>query len=204
MTKFFKKKVKSKKGFSLVESICGVMILAVVCVGVLNSVAFSREMIYTNNAREKASDKAQLVADEIVASATGVDPSGGDAAVTFIVNKMNEIANTETPTGTPAKDIQTDDIGKVYYMKDGFVTPAVDDPDPKLIQYTLEPITSGTLEETKQKFTVDGVDLNVDVRKAVQAGWKIKIRVFYGKIGGEATYRTVDFDAFAAKSQVTD
>lgn len=203
MTKFFKKKLKSKKGFSLVESICGIMLLAVITVGVLNSVAFSREMIYTNNAREKASDKAQLVADEIVASATGVDPAGDDAAVSYIVNKMNEIANTENPIGT-VKDIQTDDIGKVYYMKDGFETPALNDPDPKLIQYTLEPVKTGSLEETKEKFKVDGVDLNVDVRKAVQVGWKIKVRVYYGKIGGEATYRTVDFDAFAAKNQVTE
>ena len=74
VTKYFKKLKKSKKGFTLVEAMCAIMIMAIVFVGILNAVAFSRQMVYTNNSREKASDRAQLVADEMISIATGFDP----------------------------------------------------------------------------------------------------------------------------------
>ena len=55
VTKYFKKLKKSKKGFTLVEAMCAIMIMAIVFVGILNAVSFSRQMVYTNNSREKAS-----------------------------------------------------------------------------------------------------------------------------------------------------
>ena len=88
------------------------MILAFVCAGVLSSVAYSREMIYSNNSREKASDKAQFISDEIIVAATGVDPAAPDGA-TLIATSMNSIANNAS-----ASDIQTESIGVVNFVSD--------------------------------------------------------------------------------------
>jgi len=189
--RYFSKKAQSKKGFTLVEAAASVMILAIVCAGVLNAVAFSREMVYSNNAREKASDKAQLVADEIVSAAMGEDPANPDT-LDAIKARVNEITNADNGT-TP--NVQAEAIGKVACVT-AFSEPTSDD---ELIQYTITPITAAVNEDTDIEVVVDKVKQKVTVHEAVVEGWDIHVRVYYKQIGAGGAYRVVDMDAFAPK-----
>lgn len=179
-----KRKAKSKKGFTLVEAVCGIMILAIVTVGVLNAVAFSREMVYTNNSREKASDKGQFVADELFIAATGVDPAD-TTGVSTIVGKMNAYAN--------ASDVQTESIGIVKNVS-AFSAPVDDN---EMIQYILTAVPGDTDIEFDTEEKVSGIMTKSTVHKAVRSGWDIQIRVYYRKVGGDDELKYVDISAFA-------
>jgi len=191
--KFLKRKLHSKKGMTLVETLCAVMVLAIVCVGVLNSVAFSREMVYTNNEREKASYKAQFVADEIISAATGMTPP--DDAGT-IVGKVEKIANS-----TGGDDIQNESIGSVENIGNGndFHEPIGDD---NFIQYKLIPVEEDTVSDTDIAVKVDGIDQVTTIHAVKQTGWDIIVRVYYKRVGGEDGYNFVEVNAFAAQTSV--
>lgn len=184
---FMMRKLHSKKGITLVETVCAIMILAIVCVGVLNAVAFSREMVYTNNSREKASDKAQLIADEIVTAAAGVDPSASDG-VTIIQSKVNSIANNAAAT-----DVQNSEIGNVKNVLN-FADPTSDD---EMIQYILTPVTDSTVVDTEMKVIVGGIERRTTTHDVKQPGWDIQVRVYFKRIGGQDEYRSVDVSAFS-------
>lgn len=190
---FFKKKVHSRRGFTLVEAVASVMILAIVCVGVLNAVAFSREMVFSNNEREKASDKAQLVADEIISAAMGQNPGDSDA-LNDIKAKVNAIANDSTSS---AANIQTDAIGKVKYVNT-FSTPTGTD---DIIQYTIVPVPEGTDIETDTDVKVSGIHQKATVHQCTVPGWDIQVRVYY-KMSGSGSYRVVDVSAYAPRDYV--
>lgn len=181
------RKLHSKKGITLVETVCAIMILAIVCVGVLNAVAFSREMVYTNNSREKASDKAQLIADEIVTAAAGVDPSASDG-VTIIQSKVNSIANNAAAT-----DVQNSEIGNVKNVLN-FADPTSDD---EMIQYILTPVTDSTVVDAEMKVIVGGIERRTTTHDVKQPGWDIQVRVYFKRIGGQDEYRSVDVSAFS-------
>lgn len=170
-----------------------VIILAIVCVGVLNAVAFSREMVYSNNSREKASDKAQLVADEIISAATGQNPEESTAADT-IENLVNAIANDSTSS---VANIQADSIGKVNRVT-AFAEPNNED---ELIQYILTPVTDDTDTEYETDVVVSGVKQGAKYHSTKVAGWDIQVRVYY-KMVGSAGYRVVDVSAFAPRDYV--
>lgn len=193
MTRWFSRKAHSKKGFTLVEAVASVMILAIVCVGVLNAVAFSREMVFSNNAREKASDKAQLVADEIISAAMGENPEDSTAPAS-IQAAVNAIAN-DSASGT--SNIQTASIGKVNCVT-AFTTPATED---DLIQYILTPVTDGTDVERDTDVKVSGINQKATVHDTKVVGWDIKVRVYY-KMVGSGDYRVVDVSAFAPREYV--
>lgn len=194
LSKIIKNKTRSKKGFTLVEAMCSVVILAIVTVGVLNAVAFSREMIYSNNNRDKASDKAQLVADEIVSAVTGVDPTLGEEAFVTIDNKVYAIANDSA-----GGDIQSRVIGNVIRVGE-FEAPDPDDSDPTLIQYILIPRETDEDNEVTEVVRVDGADAEINVVESMQSGWDIQVRVYYKQIGGSGNYKAVDVSAFAPVS----
>lgn len=175
--KYFSK--KSKKGFTLVEALCSVFVLAIVFVGVLNAVAFSRQMVFTNNAREKASYKGQLIADEIFATVTGISTDGSEdpvAAISAVVNDMDDPQNTDPDT------------------KIGTVTKVNKLTDPKncngksLIEYTIEAVNESYSDDT---------DGTVSVHNVTEQGWNITVRVFYKEVGAQDDYKCVDISAFA-------
>lgn len=197
LTNYIKRKSRSKKGMTLVETVCAIMVLAIVVVGVLNSVSFSREMVYTNNAREKASDKAQLVADEIQSAATGVDPgaSGGD---TIIEDKVNAIAN-EGVSG--AVNDQNEEIGTVTRVSElnAFhdpVSPSGDD----YIQYLITAITDEDETTTDTESIVGGYTRTSTVTTVMQPGWDITVRVYYKTVANDNNYKYVEVKAFSAKT----
>ena len=200
-SKYYGRKAHSKRGFTLVEAVCSIIIFAIVCVGVLNAVAFSREMVYSNNAREKASDKAQLIADEIVAAATGEDPEGAGNPEDNITNRVNQIVNN----GPTSSNIQTDVIGKVVKRSEsaGFKTP---DNDDECIQYIIKKVTDGT--DVSSDITVvvsrpSGLTTeHATIHQTKISGWDIKVRVYY-KAVGSGEWRVVEVSAFAPKDDVS-
>ncbi len=191
-SKYYSRKAKSKKGFTLVEAVASVIILAIVCVGVLNAVAFSREMVFSNNSREKASDKAQLVADEIVAAATGVDPSDPAGNPEGIIQSNVDAIANNAAAGTT--NIQTDAIGKVNRVA-AFSTPTNDN---ELVQYILTKVVDSTDVEHDTDVRVSGIHQKATVHDATLVGWDIKVRVYY-KMVGSGDYRVVDVSAFAPR-----
>ena len=187
-------KLHSKKGFTLVETVCAILIFAIVTVGVLNAVAFSREMIYSNNEREKASDKAQLLADEIISTATGKNPENADD-LTSIVTLVDAYAKQ---AADPAdNDVQIDAIGSAKYVSD--FTEPTDEAD--VVQYKIRAVTSDTDKEVKQTFTVEGRTQEVTLHETLRPGWEIEVRVYYKMIGG-TEWRSVDITAFAPRDMV--
>ena len=191
-SKYYSRKAKGKKGFTLVEAVASVIILAIVCVGVLNAVAFSREMVFSNNSREKASDKAQLVADEIVAAATGVDPSDPAGNPEGIIQSNVDAIANNAAAGTT--NIQTDAIGKVNRVA-AFSTPTNDN---ELVQYILTKVVDSTDVEHDTDVRVSGINQKATVHDATLVGWDIKVRVYY-KMVGSGDYRVVDVSAFAPR-----
>lgn len=185
LSKFLKNK-KSKKGFTLVEALASVMILALIFVGILNAVAFARQMIFTDNARDKASEKAQLISDEIIATAVGHDPAvtGEDLN---IVNEINQIANNTS-------DTQMTVIGEVTYMDLGFTDPAhfVKGADPE-IQYTITPVSSSES---------DGADGTITYKDVRQAGWNVTVRVYYQRVNKNDAFDCIEVSAFAPHSYI--
>ena len=196
INRYFNKKAQSKRGFTLVEAAASVMILAIVCAGVLNAVAFSREMVFSNNAREKASDKAQLVADEIISAAMGENPKDA-SALNVIVARVNDIT-TNSLEGTT--NIQADAIGVVTQV-DEFHEPANEN---ELIQYIITPVETAADVERDTDVTVNKIKQKVTVHDVVVEGWNINVRVYYKMIGSGGTYRVVDVSGFAPRDFAAD
>ena len=184
LSKFLKTK-KSKKGFTLVEALASVMILALVFVGILNAVAFARQMVFTDNVRDLASEKAQLISDEIIATAEGHDPTQA-AEIINIETEVSQIANN-------ASDTQTDLIGEATKVNT-FTDPAafVKGTTPE-IQYIITPVTDSVID------TDNGT---VSYKEVVQAGWNVKVRVYYQRINQNDAYDCVEVSAFAPHSYI--
>ena len=176
---------------------CSVIILAIVCVGVLNAVAFSREMIFSNNNREKASEKAQLVADEIIIALAGISPEDS-TALGQIDTKMNNIANDNT-----AADTQLSTIGKVIRRDkaDGFKPPSNDD---EMIQYIVDPVKADTDVATDIGVRIDGGSAVATIHTPSIPGWDITVRVYYKQVGNTGDYKVVEVSAFAPRDSVKE
>lgn len=191
MARYLKKK-KSKQGMTLVEVICAIFILAIVFVGVLNAVAFSREMVFSNNTREKASYKAQLVADEIFTLATGCDPEVMSEAelsskIDTVLNSGNDPQNNDTD--------ESGNIGIVKYVGSLSETSAFKAEGGAYIEYTIEKVTASDTDES---------DANGTYAKVGEKGWNITVRVFYHQINENSEYRCVDISVFAPLNYIAD
>ncbi len=176
---FLKRFNKSKKGFTLVEVLASIFVLTIVFMGVLCAVAFSRQMVFTNNNKEKASDQAQLVADEIITLVTGVENYGD--ATTKVDNYYR------TGAGAAAGTKMDRDIDEVTT----FAEPT-SSTSPK-IQYTITPAAPATATDTD----TDDAAGN-DYVETQQQGYNITVRVYYDKINGNGGYECVEINGFAA------
>lgn len=191
MYNYFTKK-KSKKGLTLVEVICAIFVLSIIFVGILNAVAFSRQMVFTNNSREKASFKAQLVADEIFATAAGKDPDSVEASA--LADTINAVLNNEEdPQNIDEENMAA--VGTVRYAGEGeesLSDPSdfVDDGD-CYVEYSIDPVKSSEVYEN------EGDEGLGKYNEVAQRGWNIKVRVFYREIGSNSDFRVVDLSIFA-------
>lgn len=190
MSNYFKKK-RSKKGLTLVEVICAIFVLAIVFVGVLNAVAFSRQMVFTNNAREKASFKGQLVSDEIFSTVSGSDPDS--VSIDEINAKIADVINNDADP----QNLDGDNMAAVGKVK---AVPSLSDPagfsadDDCYIEYLVTPIG-----------TADAVDNpSGDYTEAREKGWNITVRVFYNEISADSDFRCVDISIFAPFNYIKD
>lgn len=74
-------KLKSKRGVTLVEEICGVAVLVIVTGALLGSICLSQTTVAKNSVQENASAKAQEIADTVVtklSSSSASIPSTSD------------------------------------------------------------------------------------------------------------------------------
>lgn len=183
LSNYFRNKKTSKKGFTLVEAICSIIILAMVFAGVLNSVAFARQMVFTNNIRDKASDRGQLIADEMITVCTGYDPdvNPSDTINNAIVPQIKEIINNDD-------DPQVGSIGKVEHVASFTDLSSYDSSKPE-IEFTIEPVTEAY---------ADGTDTyGNDFKSAQEKGWNITIRIYYKSINGNRSWQATEISAFA-------
>lgn len=197
MSKYFKMK-KSKKGLTLVEILCAVFVLAIVFVGVLNAVAFSRQMVFTNNSKEKASFKGQLVADEIFSIVSGSDPD--TVSVEDISTKIADVVNNEEDPQNNAEDSRAA-VGKATYVGryDDLSDPASFTPvEDSYIEYAIEPIDASMVVDNAVN---DGTGQYTEAR---EKGWNITVRVFYHEISADSEYRFVDISVFAPFNYISD
>lgn len=174
----FTPKSKSKKGYTLVEALGACFVLMIVFTGVLNSVAFAQRLVYSNNSKEKASDTAQLVADELIVVARGSDDV--TAAQTKIA--ASKVFDTSDPQYAIIGDVQE--------------VVAFSEPDAAhgVIQYTLAYQNNST---TNVDITVGGA--NVQGSSVKQDGILINVRVYYKRFTNSSKYDCVDLVAFAPK-----
>lgn len=189
LSNYFHSKKKSKKGFTLVEAVCSVMILAIVFAGVLNSVAFARQMVFTDNVRDKASDRAQIVADEMITICTGKNPDDPNLASVLadIESEVNSIINN-------ADDPQYDNVGTVTLVSSLTGVDAYNPAYNPEIQVTVEPVS-----ETMSDAAIDGID----TKDTTQAGWNITLRIYYQAIGGHDNWQATEISAFAPYTYVS-
>jgi len=195
MSNFLKKR-KSKKGLTLVEVICAMFVIMIVFVGVLNAVAFSRQMVFSNNSRESASYKGQLVADEIFSLATGCDPDSISEAE--LSDKLKPILeNVNDPQNVEEDDKKI--VGVVTYA-DPLPDPSAFSPDAKnsYIQYKIKAIKES---DSKNEEVTEGSETHNDVR---EKGWDITVRVYYREISDNSPFRCVDYAIFAPFNSISD
>ncbi len=176
---FLKRFNKSKKGFTLVEVLASIFVLTIVFMGVLCAVAFSRQMVFTNNNKEKASDQAQLVADEIITLVTGV--ADIDTAKDNVEEYYDTGAGvrTESDAGTEIVEVTT------------FAEPT-SSTSPK-IQYTITPAAPSTPADANRTDAAGN-----EYVETQQQGYNITVRVYYDKINGNGGYECVEINGFAA------
>ncbi len=189
LSNYFHNKKKSKKGFTLVEAVCSVMILAIVFAGVLNSIAFARQMVFTDNVRDKASDRAQIVADELINVCTGKNPDDPDLTnvLASIENEVNDVINN-------ADDPQYDHVGNVTLVSSLTGVDAYNPAHNPEIQVTIEPVS-----ESMADVTVGGFDS----KETTQAGWNITLRIYYQAIGRQDHWQATEISAFAPYTYVS-
>lgn len=174
----FTPKSKSKKGYTLVEALGACIVLMIIFTGVLNSVAFAQRLVYSNNSKEKASDTAQLVADELIVIARGSDSV--DAA-------QEKIAESKV---FDESDPQFAIIGNVEEVDD-FSEP---DGTHGIIQYILT-----EQGDSKEDTELDVGGETVQGNSIKQCGVLINVRVYYKRFTNSTQYDCVDLVAFAPK-----
>ncbi len=189
---YFKQK-KSKKGLTLVEVLCAIFVLAIVFVGVLNAVAFSRQMVFSNNSREKASFRGQLVADEVLSICTGLNPTNVDD-LTTVATKVDGVLNDMSDPQNNDSETAVGKVERVNTLSD----PASFNPGDSgaLIQCKITGVTSETSNEVS--------DGSGTYTEAVEIGWDITVRVFYREISGDSDFRCIDITAFAPSNYIDD
>lgn len=186
LSNYFRKK-KSKKGFSLVEALCSVMILAIVFAGVLNSVVFSRQIVLTQNIRDVSSDRGQLIADELITICMKYNPDEYDAtnhnqgvnqALAAIQAEIDSVINY-------ADDPQyNDEIGGIAVVNT--FTDAT----------SFNPNTDKRTQ-VKIQFVEESITDKTDHKEIKQAGWDITVRLYYQAIGSQGPWQGTDITAFA-------
>lgn len=168
---------KNKKGMTLIEVLCSIFVLAIVFAGVVSAVVFSQSMVYTDNARDKASDQAQLVADELLTVAKGCDGT---------------IASTRSAIEAYLLSSGEDIEYKVDSSAFGYSGAADEE-----IQYTLVECKDTDTDDTT---TVSGN--TVPAVTATEQGVTIIVRVYYQKVNGGGAYDCVEVSAFAPTAYV--
>ena len=112
----FKKYLKSKKGFSLLELVCAIMIMAIAVSATATGLNISNQSITKNSLMDKASAKAQMYCDVImtyVEKTPSNDPYDGWDSLTDAQKNANKLFNTP-PNQTYAftSDIKNRDFNK--------------------------------------------------------------------------------------------
>ena len=107
----FKKYLKSKKGFSLLELVCAIMIMAIAVSATATGLNISNQSITKNSLMDKASAKAQMYCDVImtyVEKTPSNDPYDGWDSLTEAQKNANKLfADTPNQTYTFTSDIQS-------------------------------------------------------------------------------------------------
>lgn len=170
---------KSKKGFTLVEVLASAFVLVIVFTGVLSAVAFSRQMVFTDNEREKASDEAQLIADEIISVAKG----SAD-----ISDASTKIADYYTALSTPKNVADMTAFGFSY---SGGTTESK-------YQYTLAE-SSDNCTDTD----TSGLSGTLQGKVTTQQGFDLTVRVYYQRINGGGGYDCVEVTAFVPSACIS-
>lgn len=179
ITKLKERYCKSKKGFTLVEVLASLFVLVIVFTGVLSAVAFSRQMVFTNNNKEKASDEAQLIADEIISVTSGcVD----------ITAACTDVADYFAPDPSdPTAVARAEDKTGASFGYSGAATESY-------CQYMIEEVGFSDTD-TEASTTVSGSTVSAIETK--QQGFKITVRVYYSRINGGGGYECVEITAFS-------
>ena len=106
----FKKYLKSKKGFSLLELVCAIMIMAIAVSATATGLNISNQSITKNSLMDKASAKAQMYCDVImtyVEKTPSNDPYDGWDSLTDAQKNANKLFETPpNQTYTFTSDIQ--------------------------------------------------------------------------------------------------
>lgn len=174
ITKLKKRFIKSKKGFTLVEVLASIFVLVIIFTGVLSAVAFSRQMVFTDNSKEKASDEGQLIADEMLTLVSGecVDVTDVQTQISSYYSSASKNPVDVTSTG-------------------GFHNPTSLDPATgDYIQYTVEEVGGGASTDVDVPGGISHVE-------TVQHGFKITVRVYYSRINGNGGYNCEEIIAFS-------
>ena len=97
------KKLRSRKGMTLVEVIAAVAILAVVVTSVVAGISFSQRAVLSQGSQSAAAAEAQNLADELISKLHGLDESKLD---TVSISGAAEITGAAFPDVSSAQDLQ--------------------------------------------------------------------------------------------------
>lgn len=97
------KKLRSRKGMTLVEVIAAVAILAVVVTSVVAGISFSQRAVLSQGSQSAAAAEAQNLADQLISKLHGLDESKLD---TVSISGAAKITGATFPDASSAQDLQ--------------------------------------------------------------------------------------------------
>lgn len=173
----FKKDLKSKKGFSLLELVCAIMIMAIAVSATATGLNISNQSITKNSLMDKASAKAQMYCDVImtyVEKTPSNDPYDGWDSLTDAQKGANKLFETPpNQTYTFTSDIQNNIDTDVKSLDNTFSAK----------QYTSANIDKRDFNKNEVAYTIqkEGSYTNSDGISMVS--YKITVYIDYGTNG---------------------
>lgn len=174
-----KKYLKSKKGFSLLELLCAVMIMAIAVSATATGLAISYQSITKNSLMDQASAKAQMYCDVIMTyvektPSNDPDPSKAWSSVSGIKIAENKLFVAQPNAGY----IFTDDIKNKIQLD---VTNL--DSTMTANQYTTSNISSRSFDKTEVAYVVEGNGHYTNSAGVEMVSYKITVYIDYGTNG---------------------
>ena len=168
------KKINNKKGFSLLELLCAVMIMAIAVSATATGLAISYQSITKNTMMNQASAKAQMYCD-VIMTYVEKTPSNDPYASSLSSEQVNKNKLFAPSSDYIFKDEIKDNIKTDVTNLDSSMTDAN--------QYKKTDIDTRTFNNAEVAYVIDGVGSYTNSEGVDMVSYEITVYINYGNNG---------------------